>query len=159
MAPLAAAAILLENGIDPIMELGCCNRNRVALLSDLLGARALGVTSLLLIRGKKAPAEFMPQTQYLVGTNVTDLIGFARKVFEDEEMSTRINFLLGTHATVHDRLEDWNPERLNNLQPHPCCWSCWPRWLQFIACPAGPRGVFRRVSDGDDRTVIQTVQQ
>ena len=113
IASLAVAAILLENGIDPVMEMGCRNRNRVALISDLLGARALGVSSLLLIRGKKAPTEFMPQTTYLVDTNVKDLIGIAKNVYGDEELEGRINFLLGTVATVHDRLEDWSPERLN----------------------------------------------
>jgi 5,10-methylenetetrahydrofolate reductase len=113
IAPLAVAAILLESGIDPVMEMGCRNRNRIALISDLLGARALGVTSLLLNRGKKAPAEFMPQTTYLVDTNVKDLIGIARNVYQDEELKGNINYLLGTVATVHDRLEDWSPERLN----------------------------------------------
>ena len=38
MSSLAAASLMLQNGIDPIMQLSCRNRNRVALLGDLFGA-------------------------------------------------------------------------------------------------------------------------
>lgn len=128
MSPMAVAAILLGEGVDPVVEFSCRNRNRVALLSDLLGARALGVTSFMMVRGKKAPREYMPQAQYLVDTNVTELIELAKNVIGDEELDHSINYLLGTTATVHDQLGDWNPERItaktkagaNFIQTQPC---------------------------------------
>ncbi len=128
MSPLAVAAMLLSEQIDPVVEFSCRNRNRVALLSDLLGARALGVTSLMLVRGKKAPQEYMPQAKYLVDTNVTELIELAKNVYADEELGHTINYLLGTTATVHEQLEDWNPERIGAksqagagfIQTQPC---------------------------------------
>src|SRR5687767_5000311 len=43
MSPLAAAAILLRNGIESVLQLTCRDRNRIALQSDLLGAAALGI--------------------------------------------------------------------------------------------------------------------
>ena len=45
MSSLAAASLMLQNGVDPIMQLSCRNRNLIALLADLFGAAALGVTS------------------------------------------------------------------------------------------------------------------
>ena len=42
MSSLAAAAILIENGIEPIVQFTCRDRNRIALQGDLLGAAALG---------------------------------------------------------------------------------------------------------------------
>ncbi|MEQ9563610.1 MAG: hypothetical protein RLN69_13905, partial [Woeseiaceae bacterium] len=36
MSTLAAAALLIGNGVDPIVQLACRNRNRIALLSELL---------------------------------------------------------------------------------------------------------------------------
>ncbi len=51
LSPLIAAGVLLDNGIDPVLHMTCRDRNRLALRSDLLGAAALGVTSLLLMRG------------------------------------------------------------------------------------------------------------
>ena len=43
MAPLAVAGKLAEAGIEPVLQLTCRDRNRLALQSDLLGASALGV--------------------------------------------------------------------------------------------------------------------
>ncbi|PLX84161.1 MAG: 5,10-methylenetetrahydrofolate reductase [Desulfuromonas sp.] len=51
MTPLAVAALLVREGIEPILQLTCRDRNRLALQSDLLGAAALGVENLLLLSG------------------------------------------------------------------------------------------------------------
>ena len=53
MSTTAAASLLLGSAIDPIVQLSCRNRNRTALISELLGTRALGVTSVMLIEGAK----------------------------------------------------------------------------------------------------------
>jgi methylenetetrahydrofolate reductase (NADPH) len=47
----AAAAILARNGIEPILQLACRDRNRIALQGELMGAAALGIRNLLLLRG------------------------------------------------------------------------------------------------------------
>ena len=57
MSALAAAALVRRHGIDPVTILTCRDRNRFALQAELLGLRALGVTSLLLMRGHKIPKE------------------------------------------------------------------------------------------------------
>lgn len=54
MSPLAMAALLVREGVEPIMQLTCRDRNRMALQSDLLGAAALGVENLLLLSGDHA---------------------------------------------------------------------------------------------------------
>jgi methylenetetrahydrofolate reductase (NADPH) len=51
MAPLAMAAHLLREGIEPILQVTCRDRNRLALQSDLLGACSLGIENLLLLSG------------------------------------------------------------------------------------------------------------
>ncbi len=113
MSPVAAAAILLQAGHDPIMELCCRNRNRVALLSDLLGARELGVNNLVLLRGKKAPNEFRGKKQIVIDTQVHELIGMANKVYRDEHRASADDFILATNATVHEPDQQANPETLN----------------------------------------------
>jgi methylenetetrahydrofolate reductase (NADPH) len=65
MSTLAAASLLIGSGVDPIVQLACRNRNRIALLSELLGAAALGVTSLMLIRGDRVPDGFNPRPAVL----------------------------------------------------------------------------------------------
>ena len=117
MSSLAAAAILLRNGMDPLTELGCRNRNRVALIGDILGARALGVTSLLMIRGKKAPDEIKPSSKgkrkMVLDVGVKDLIGIAKTINEDKKLPAAPGFMIGATVAAHDPKYNWNPERLN----------------------------------------------
>jgi len=51
MSPLAMAHLLIEQGFEPILQLTCRDRNRMALQSDLLGAAALGIKNLLVLTG------------------------------------------------------------------------------------------------------------
>lgn len=51
MSPVALARLLLEQGYEPILQLTCRDRNRMALQSELLGAAALGIENLLLLTG------------------------------------------------------------------------------------------------------------
>ena len=51
MCSLAMSKLLLENGIEPIMQISCRDRNKIALQSDILGANALGIKNILCITG------------------------------------------------------------------------------------------------------------
>jgi 5,10-methylenetetrahydrofolate reductase len=51
MSSAAAAAILEANGITPVAQLSCRDRNRIALQGDILGAAALGVRNILCLTG------------------------------------------------------------------------------------------------------------
>src|SRR5215469_6787731 len=45
---LVSASILLQNGIEPVLQMTCRDRNPIALQSKLLGAAALGISNLLI---------------------------------------------------------------------------------------------------------------
>ena len=51
MTPLTAAALLVREGLEPIMQITCRDRNRLALQSDLLGASAMGIHNILALTG------------------------------------------------------------------------------------------------------------
>jgi methylenetetrahydrofolate reductase (NADPH) len=51
LSPLVASGVLLEEGVDPILQLTGRDRNLLALQSDLLGAWALGVRTVLALSG------------------------------------------------------------------------------------------------------------
>ena len=51
LGAVTAASILLQAGIEPILQFTCRDRNRIALQSDLLAAAALGIRNLLLLKG------------------------------------------------------------------------------------------------------------
>ena len=51
MAPLAVSHILLDHGVEPIMQITGRDRNRIAIQADLLGAWALGVRNIAFMGG------------------------------------------------------------------------------------------------------------
>lgn len=51
MSPLAASVLLHQAGVEPILQLACRDRNRLALQGDLLGASALGLRNVLALTG------------------------------------------------------------------------------------------------------------
>ncbi|MFM2080861.1 MAG: hypothetical protein RLZZ219_1543 [Cyanobacteriota bacterium] len=51
MSSLAVCRLLLEAGIEPVWQVACRDRNRIALQADLLGAHALGIRNLLCLTG------------------------------------------------------------------------------------------------------------
>lgn len=51
MSSIAASVILLKNGIEPICQVTCRDRNAIALQADLMGASALGINNILALTG------------------------------------------------------------------------------------------------------------
>jgi len=51
MSSLASCILLKEMGFDPILQMVCRDRNRIALQSDILGAAALGINNILCLTG------------------------------------------------------------------------------------------------------------
>jgi methylenetetrahydrofolate reductase (NADPH) len=51
MSSIAASKVLLDQGLEPVMQMVCRDRNRIAMQSDLLGAHALGLRNCLCLSG------------------------------------------------------------------------------------------------------------
>jgi len=51
MSSIAGAKILIDEGLEPVMQMTCRDRNRIAIQSDLLGAWAMGIRNCLCISG------------------------------------------------------------------------------------------------------------
>lgn len=62
MCSLAAAKLVIEQGMEPIMQMTCRDRNRLAIQADILGAAALGVKNLLCLTGDHQSFGNHPQT-------------------------------------------------------------------------------------------------
>jgi len=112
MSGLAAASILLDQGIDPVVHLTGRDRNRIALENDLLGLGALGVTSVLLTRGEELPPGYMPRTRHVMELSGEDLVATARQLGEDESIPAAPEFCIGTAATVFAPKKTWTPKSL-----------------------------------------------
>lgn len=60
MSSLALCRLLLEAGIEPVLQMTCRDRNRIALQADLLGAHALGIPNVLCLTGDPVRAGDQP---------------------------------------------------------------------------------------------------
>ncbi|BEV35247.1 methylenetetrahydrofolate reductase [Synechococcus sp. M16CYN] len=63
MSSLAACRLLLDAGTEPVWQLACRDRNRIALQADLLGAHALGIRNLLCLTGDPMRAGDQPEVR------------------------------------------------------------------------------------------------
>ena len=112
MSPIAVGSILLNLNIDPIVQLSCRNRNRISLLSDLLGCLTLGVSSFSLIRGDRVPEEYQPRPKAIMDINATELISMAQNLKNDETISPPRNFIIGGVLTPHPPKDRWQAKNL-----------------------------------------------
>jgi methylenetetrahydrofolate reductase (NADPH) len=74
MAPLAVARLLVERGIEPMLQVTCRDRNRLALQSDLLGAYALGIHNLVCMTGDNPGAGDHPDARPVFDLDVLGLM-------------------------------------------------------------------------------------
>ena len=63
MSSLAVARLLLDQGIEPVLQMACRDRNRIAIQADLLGAHALGIRNLLCLTGDPVRAGDQPKAR------------------------------------------------------------------------------------------------
>jgi len=78
MSSVAAAATLAANGIEPIAQFTCRDRNRIALMSDLLGASALGIHNLLILRGDDPTKGDQPTAKAVFDMESAELMAVVR---------------------------------------------------------------------------------
>jgi len=118
MGATAAAALLIDAGIEPILQFTCRDRNRIALQSDLIGAAALGVRNLLLLTGDDPKAGDQPDTKPVFDLNSQQLLETARDMRDRGELPSgrkiggRLGFFLGAADLPVDPKPGWKPESL-----------------------------------------------
>lgn len=83
MAPWAASLILLEEGLEPIMQLVTRDRNRMALQADILGASALGVRNVLCLRGDPPAAGNEKEAKVVDDVTPEQMISMFRRLRDE----------------------------------------------------------------------------
>lgn len=78
MSSFAAAAILAANGHEPILQVTCRDRNRIALAGDLIGAAAQGVENLLILKGDDPKGGDQPNAKPVFDYESIELLALAR---------------------------------------------------------------------------------
>ncbi|MEH2159650.1 MAG: methylenetetrahydrofolate reductase [Nostoc sp.] len=80
MSSLIASVILSQNGIEPICQVACRDRNRIALQSDLMGAHALGIRNILALTGDPVKAGDHPDARAVFDLEAVRLLQLIRKM-------------------------------------------------------------------------------
>lgn len=78
MSSLGGAVLALRAGLEPVMQLTCRDRNRMALQSDLLSAGALGVPNVLLLTGDHPRFGDHPDAAPVFDVDSVQLVAAAR---------------------------------------------------------------------------------
>ena len=120
MSALAAAAILVRQGVEPILQLTCRDRNRIALQSDLLGAAALGIRNLLILTGDDPRAGDQPDAKPVFDLDSRKLVETAVAIRDRHELPTGrkvaggAKYFIGVADSPLDPPAGWAPVALKN---------------------------------------------
>jgi len=101
LSSLAGAAIALGEDVEPVMQLQCRDRNRMALQSDLLGAAALGIPNVLLLTGDHQRFGDHPEARGVFDLDSVQLLWTARtmrdqaKLLSGKPLKSPPNWLIG----------------------------------------------------------------
>lgn len=118
LGAVTAAAMLVEAGLEPILQLTCRDRNRIALQSDLISAAASGIRNLLMLRGDDPSAGDQPDTKPVFDLDPRSLLETARRLRDTGELpsgrkvSGRADFFLGGADNPIDPPPGWRPAGL-----------------------------------------------
>jgi methylenetetrahydrofolate reductase (NADPH) len=118
MSALAAAAIVLDAGIEPILQITCRDKNRIALQSELMGAAALGIRNVLVLTGDDPKAGDQPDTKPVFDIDSKTLLDTARRLRDDRTLPTgrevtgKAAFFLGAADVPIDPPAGWQPTTL-----------------------------------------------
>ena len=118
MSSLAGCNIVRNKGIDPIFQVTCRDRNRLAIQSDLMGASALGINNVLTLAGDPIKNGDQADAKAVFDINSKKILSIMQTMNDDgqtmsgRELQTRSNFFPGGAAIIHEPEENWEPVAL-----------------------------------------------
>jgi methylenetetrahydrofolate reductase (NADPH) len=98
MSSIASSVIMLQEGLEPVMQMVCRDRNRIAIQSDILGAAALGLKNMLCLSGDHQKFGDHPQAKNVFDLDSIQLIQTVRWMRDEGK------FLGGDDLTVAPKL-------------------------------------------------------
>src|SRR5512136_2002040 len=83
MSSFSASLVLKEMGFDPVMQMVCRDRNRIAIQSDILGAAALGINNLVCLSGDHQKFGDHPKAKNVFDIDSVQLINTVKTMRDD----------------------------------------------------------------------------
>ena len=104
MSSAAASAIMVANGVEPNFQMVCRDRNRLAMMADVLGVYSLGVKNMLCLSGDHQKFGNHPQSKNVYDIDSMQLIAMVKKMrdegkfINDEEIDVPPKMFIGAAA-------------------------------------------------------------
>lgn len=104
MSSVGVCALLTRAGYEPVLQVSCRDRNRIAIQGDLLGAAAMGVRNVLCLTGDGVQAGDQPEAKPVFDLDSTTLLSTARllrdqgRFLSGRTLELRPHFFLGAAA-------------------------------------------------------------
>ncbi|MBW7883927.1 MAG: methylenetetrahydrofolate reductase, partial [Caldilineaceae bacterium] len=111
-------ALLTRAGYEPVYQVSCRDRNRIAIQGDLLGAAAMGVRNVLCITGDDVTVGDQPQARRVFDLDSIQLLHTARIMRDNgvflsgRKLSVPPPLFLGAAENPFAPPYDWRPQRL-----------------------------------------------
>lgn len=119
MSSIGAGVILVQEGLEPVIQMVCRDRNRLAMQSDLLGAYALGIRNLLCLTGDHQTFGNHPDAKNVFDIDSTQMLQMVtdmrdRRVFQcgEEIKGQEPRFFVGAAESPFAHPVDFRPYRL-----------------------------------------------
>jgi len=118
LSSLAAAHFLVQNGIEPIFQMTCRDRNRLALQGDILGAVSLGIRNMLMLAGDDPKVGDQPEAKPVFDLDSKTLLAMAHRMRTEQklpsgtEVKGGIKLVLGAADVPIDPPPGWEPKSL-----------------------------------------------
>lgn len=118
MSGTVAACLLANAGYEPVLQLTCRDRNRLALVGDLLGAAAFGVQNVLVLGGDDPSAGDQPDAKGVFDLNTTELLEMIEHIRSTGQLpngrpvSHAPQYLIGAADIPGDPGTGYDPARL-----------------------------------------------
>ena len=118
ISSVAMCALLTRAGYEPVYQVTCRDRNRIAIQGDMLGAAAMGVLNVLCLTGDDVAAGDQPEAKRVFDFDSIQLLRTARMMRDESvflsgrKITSPPCFFLGAAANPFVPPYDWRPQRL-----------------------------------------------
>ena len=118
ISSVAMCALLTRAGYEPVYQVTCRDRNRIAIQGDMLGAAAMGVLNILCLTGDDVTAGDQPEAKRVFDFDSIQLLRTARMMRDEavflsgRKITSPPCFFLGAAANPFVPPYEWRPQRL-----------------------------------------------
>ena len=88
LSSIASGAILLDMGMEPVVQMTCRDRNRIAMQSDILGAAGLGMKNLLCLTGDHQCFGDHPEAKGVFDIDSIQLLDMFRQMRDEKKFQS-----------------------------------------------------------------------